>query len=155
MPTGAGERAREGDNGEFPDYQSGSRDGRSGLRPAESLLNNRSRRHVLRLMSFPKGDQARPSPSQAAIQPWDNVWPPSASTPTGERDIFLPEDGPTELGSNISIADAEWADQGARRADSGQPGLVLWTDGSRDESGAVGYAVARKRGRTGPRGRPT
>ena len=26
----------------------------SGLRPAESLLNNRRRRHVLRLMSLPK-----------------------------------------------------------------------------------------------------
>jgi len=50
------------------------------------------------------------------------------------------EDGPTELGANVSIADAEWAEQEARRADS-QPGLVLWTDGSRDENGRVGYAV--------------
>ena len=34
----------------------------SGLRPAESLLNNRSRRHVLRLMSLPKGNQAKSLP---------------------------------------------------------------------------------------------
>ena len=34
----------------------------SGLRPAESLLNNISRRHVLRLMSLPKGDQAKSLP---------------------------------------------------------------------------------------------
>jgi len=35
---------------------------KSGLRPAESLLNNRSRRHVLRLMSLPKGNQAKSLP---------------------------------------------------------------------------------------------
>jgi len=34
----------------------------SGLRPAESLLNNRSRRHVLRLMSLPRGNQAKSLP---------------------------------------------------------------------------------------------
>jgi len=61
------------------------------------------------------------------------------------EEIFLPEDGPTELGSNIAIADAEWAEQEARRADT-QAGLVLWTDGSRDENGAVGYAVVWKKG---------
>jgi len=33
------------------------------------------------------------------------------------------------------------------RADS-QPGLVLWTNGSRDENGAVGYAVVWKKGRS-------
>ena len=34
----------------------------SGLRTAESLLNNRSRRHVLRLMSLPKGNQTKSLP---------------------------------------------------------------------------------------------
>ena len=34
----------------------------SGLRPAEILLNNRSRRHVLMLMSLPKEDQAKSLP---------------------------------------------------------------------------------------------
>ena len=63
------------------------------------------------------------------------------------EEIHLPEDGPTELGASISITDAEWAEQEARRADS-QPGLVLWADGSRDENGAVGYAVAWKKGRS-------
>jgi len=46
----------------------------------------------------------------------------------------------------VSIADAGWAEQEARRADS-QPGLVLWTDGSRDQNGAVGYAVVWRKGR--------
>ena len=34
----------------------------SGLHPAESILNNRSQCHVLRLMSLPKGDQAKSLP---------------------------------------------------------------------------------------------
>jgi len=34
----------------------------SGLRPAEILLNNRSRRQVLRLLSLPKGAQAKSLP---------------------------------------------------------------------------------------------
>ena len=61
------------------------------------------------------------------------------------EEIFLPEDGPTEVGANISTADAEWDEKEARRADS-QPGLVLWTDGSRDENGAVGCAMVWKKG---------
>jgi len=49
------------------------------------------------------------------------------------EEIYLPEDGPMELGASISIADAEWPEQEARRADF-QPALMLWTD----ENGAVG-----------------
>jgi len=117
----------------------------SGLRPAECLLNNRSRRHVLRLMSLPRGNQAKSLPG--------------SDTPMGQRmvhfseysgrveETYLPEDGPTELEASISIADAEWAKQEAMKADS-QPGLTLWTDGSRDENGAVGYAVVWRKGRT-------
>jgi len=98
---------------------------------------------VLRLMSLPKGNQAKSLPG--------------GNTPMGQRmvhfseysgrveEIYLPEDGPTELEAKVSIADAEWAEQEARRAD-GQPGLTLWTDGSRDENGGTGYAVVwRKR----------
>jgi len=66
----AGEPAREGDNGEFPDHQFGAVMAGPGLRPAESLLNNRSRRHVLRLMSLPQGDQA--NPLTGYDQPWRN-----------------------------------------------------------------------------------
>jgi len=88
----------------------------SGLRPAESLLNNSSRRHVLRLMSLPKGNQAKSLPG--------------GNTPMGQRmvhfseysgrveEVYLPEEGPTELEASVSIADAEWAEQEARRADS-------------------------------------
>ena len=30
------------------------------------------------------------------------------------EEIYLPEDGPTELDANVSIADTEWAEQEAR-----------------------------------------
>jgi len=50
------------------------------------------------------------------------------------EEIYLPEDGPTEIGASISRADAE---QEVRRADS-QPGLVLWTDGSRESGRELG-----------------
>jgi len=67
----------------------------SGLRLAESLLNNRSRRHVLgqRIVHFSEYSRR-------------------------VEKIFLPEDGPTELGANISIANAEWA-QGGRTPNRG------------------------------------
>jgi len=115
----------------------------SELRPAENVLNNKSRRHVLRLLSLPKGNQAKSLPG--------------GNTPMGQRmvnfsqysgwmeEIYLPEDGPTELEASVTIADVEWAEQEARRAD-GQPGLTLWMAGSRDENGGTGYAVVwRKR----------
>jgi len=94
----------------------------SGLRPAESILNNRSRHHVLRLMSLPNGNQAKSLPG--------------GNTPMGQHmvhfsmysgrveEIYLPEDGPTELEAKVSIADAESAEQEVRRVD-GQLGLTL------------------------------
>ena len=135
----------------------------SGLRLAVSLLNNRSRRHVLRLMSLPKGDQAKSLPSYDTAMGQRMVHFSGYSGRVEE--IFLPEDGSTELGANISIADAEWAEQEARRADS-QPGLVLWTGGSRDENVTGrerngmrterwGTRWCGRRDGAGPGGRPT
>jgi len=108
----------EGHNGELRTTNLGVVMAESGLRPAKSLLNNRSRRHALKLMSLPKGDQAKTLPS--------------GDTAMGQRMVHFSEYsgreeeiyGPTELGASISIADAEWAEQEARRADS-QPRLVL------------------------------
>ena len=79
----AGEPAREGDNGEFRTANLGVVMGESGLRPAESLLNNRSRRHVLRLMSLPKGNQAKSLPGYDTAM--GNGWSTSASTPDGRE----------------------------------------------------------------------
>jgi len=117
----------------------------SSLRPAASLLNNRSRRHVLRLMSLPKGDQAKTLPGGDTAMGQRMV---HISEYSGRvEEIYLPEDGPTELAASVSIADAEWVEQEARRADS-RLGLVLRTEGSRDENGAVGYAVVWAKGRS-------
>ena len=54
----------------------------SGLRPAKSLLNNRSRHHVLRLMSLPKGDKAKSPPGCGATD-----GPLQRVLRTGGRDI--------------------------------------------------------------------
>jgi len=62
------------------------------------------------------------------------------------EEVYLPEDGPIELEASVSVADAGWAEDEARMADS-QPGLVLWADRSRDENVAVGYAVVWRKGR--------
>ena len=63
------------------------------------------------------------------------------------EEIVLPEEGPTELYAAITVAEAAWAEQEARKAD-GQPELTLWTDGSRDDNGGTGYAVVWRKGRT-------
>jgi len=77
-------------------------------------------------MSLPRGEQAKTLPG-GDIAIGQRVVHFSEYSGRVEE-IYLPEDGPTELGASISIADTEWAEQEARRADS-QPGLVLWADG--------------------------
>jgi len=99
---------------------------------------------VLRLMSLPKGNQAKSLPgcNTAMGQRMTHF----SEYPGRLEEIILPEEGPTELGAEITVAEAAWAEQEARKAD-GQPGLTLWTDGSRDENGGVGYAVVWRKGR--------
>jgi len=68
------------------------------------------------------------------------------------EEIFLPEDGPTELGANISIADA----MGRAGGEGGLPTGVGALGGSRDENGAVGVRGGVEEGTgAGPGGRPT
>jgi len=62
-------------------------------------------------MSLPKRDQAKSGYDTAMGQRMAHF-----SEYSGRVDeIFLLEDRPTELGANISIADAEWAEQEARK----------------------------------------
>jgi len=117
----------------------------SGLRPAESLLNNRSRRHVLRLMSLPRG-----KPSQV---------PPGRQHAYGTTDgplqrVFRSGGGSLLTGGRTDGTRGERLNRrrrvgGTGGEEGGLPtGLVLWTDGSRDENGGTGYAVVwRKRRR--------
>jgi len=67
-------------------------------------------------------NKTRPRPYPAATQPWGNEWHTSASTPDGwKRCTCRRTATATELDAIIPIADAEWAEQEVRRADS-QPG---------------------------------
>jgi len=107
---------------------------------------------------IPPGATPTP-PSQPSSGSSPSLSLPGCNTAMGRRmahfsdysgrveEIVLPEDGPTELDAAITVADAAWAEQEARKADS-QPGLTLWTDGSRDENGGTGYAVVWRKGRT-------
>ena len=49
----------------------------------------------------------------------------------------------------------EEQEEAKREAEKSRPGLVMFTDGSRLESGAAGYAVAWKKGQTWKVSRPT
>ena len=74
----------------------------SGLRPVESLLNNRSRHYVLRLMSLPKRDQAKSLPGCDTAMGQRMV---HFSEYSGRvEEMFLPEDGspsPTRNGRSM------------------------------------------------------
>jgi len=112
----------------------------SGLRPAATQLDNCLRRFVLRLASLPKGDQARElvgadktlrNRLQSSLGCWDRK----------EGTVLL------EVASTLEATvtkEEESADkQEAKRTD--RPGLAMFTDGSRLEYGASGYAVAWKK----------
>jgi len=91
----AGEPARVGDNGEFPDHQFGSRDDRPGLAPSREEAT----------CWLPKGDQAKTLPSGDTAMRQRMV---HFSEYSGRvEEIYLLEDRPTELVASISIADAE------------------------------------------------
>jgi len=129
----------------IPDHQSGSRDGRVVPTPCGEPPEQQKSTPCAETDDVTQGEPAKSLPG--------------CNTAMGQRmvhfseyfgrveEIYLPEDGPSELGANIAIAEAEWAEQEARKADF-QPGLVLWTDGSRDENGPAGYAVAWREGRS-------
>jgi len=113
----------------------------SGLRPAVAQLENRQRRFGLRLLSLPKGDQAR-----------EIVGLPTA---VGRRlENALGYSGRME--STVLLAEPETLDAellqkeeaGAKaEAEKHRPGLTTFTDGSRFDSGATGYSVVWKNGK--------
>jgi len=66
------------------------------------------------------------------------------------EEIYLPEDGPTELGARTSIADAEWAEQEGGLP-AGASALDGWIAG-RERGGGICGGVEEDR--AGPGGRP-
>jgi ribonuclease HI len=115
----------------------------AGLRPASAQLENRQRRFALRLLSLPEGERARQIVG--------------ANTAIGRRlgsalKYTWTETEKTVLPEEQEAFDAELIqeerEEAKREAEKGRPGLVMFTDGSRMESGAAGYAVAWKDGQS-------
>jgi len=114
----------------------------SGLRAATAQLEIRQRRFGLRLLSLPRGDQGRGIVG--------------AKTAIGRRlTNALAHRGQTE--STVLLEEPEILDAELRQeeeaearveAERARPGLTMFTDGSRLENGATGYAVVWRRGRT-------
>jgi len=115
----------------------------SGLRPATNQLENRQRRFGLRLLSLPEGERARgivsaPTAlgkrlSKALGYTWTET----------ERTVLLEE----QESFDADLVQEE-REEAKREAEKKRPGLVFFTDGSRLENEAAGYAVAWKNGGT-------
>jgi len=115
----------------------------SGLRPATNQLENRQRRFGLRLLGLPQGEKAREMVSSntplgkrlssALAYTWTET----------ERTVLLEE--PESFDAELIQEEREEA---KKEAEKERPGLVMFTDGSRLENEAAGYAVAWKSGQT-------
>jgi hypothetical protein len=118
----------------------------SGLRPAAAQLENRTRRFGLRLRSLPQGDQAREVVGATSMigKTLGNVLRSKGRTET----IVLLEE--------LEALDAETIQEDEKaaktEAERTRPGLTMFTDGSRLDSGAAGYAVAWQKAEWGTLG---
>ena len=114
----------------------------SGLRAATAQLENRQRRFGLRLLSLPQGDQAREvvGAPTAVGRRFTNALAYAGST---ESTVLLEE----LEALNAELLQEEEAEAKAE-AEKARPGLTMFTDGSRMENGAAGYAVVWKNGQT-------
>jgi len=114
----------------------------SGLRAATTQLENRQRRFGLRLLSLPQGDQAREivgAPTEIGRRLTNAL----AYAGRTETTVLLEE--PETLDAEL-LQDEE-AEAGAE-AEKTRSGLTVFTDGSRLDDGAAGYAVVWKNGST-------
>ena len=117
----------------------------SGLRPASSQLENRQRRFGLRLLSLPQGDKAREVIGGAGTTTIGKRLKTALNhTWTSTEQTVLRED-PESLDADLIEEDRAEA---KKEAEKERPGLVMYTDGSRLESEAAGYAVAWMDGQT-------
>jgi len=116
----------------------------SGLRPATAQLENRQRRFALRLLSLPEGDQAKEVVgARSGIGGRLKNALALAHRGRTESTVLLEE--PEALEAETIQEDQESAKAEAERT---RPGLTIFTDGSRLDSGATGYAVVWENGQT-------
>jgi len=114
----------------------------SGLWAATAKLDNRQRRFRLRLLSLRQGDQARDivgAPTAIARKLTNAL----AYAERTESTILVEE--PETLDAEIL---QEEEAEAKVEAEKDRPGLTMFTDGPRLDSGAAGYLVVWKRGQT-------
>ena len=112
----------------------------SGLRAATAQLENRQRRFGLRLLSLPQGDQARGivgAPTELGRRLTNAL----AYAGAMESTVLLEEPEPL----NAALLQEE-EEEARMETEKPRPGLTMYTDGSRMEDGAAGYAVVWKKG---------
>ena len=105
-------------------------------------LENRQRRFGLRLLSLPQGSQAREvvgAPTKIGQRLTNTL----GYTGRVESTILLED--PETLDTMLAQEEEKEA---KKEAEKGRPGLVMYTDKSRTEDGAAGYAVAWRNGQT-------
>jgi ribonuclease HI len=112
----------------------------SGLRAAAAQLENRQRRFGLRLLSLPQGDQAREivGAPTAIGRRLTNALTYAGRT---EDTVLLEE--PETFDADLLQEEEEAAKAEAEKT---RPGLTMFTDGSRADSGATGYSVVWRKG---------
>jgi len=115
----------------------------SGLRPAANQLENRQWRFGLRLLSLPQGERTRDIVG-AGTKIGKRLGAALCYSWTETEKTILPEE--PELLEAALIQ--EERKEAKKEAEKERPGLVMFTDGSRQEEGAAGYAVAWKDGHT-------
>jgi ribonuclease HI len=112
----------------------------SRLRPAAAQLDNRQRRFAARLLSLPVGSEAKGIVgAQSAI----GSRLETAIGYSGRMEEIVIASKPEKTEAVRIVEDRERAIEEAKKD---REGLTIFTDGSRLESGATGYAVAWKAG---------
>jgi len=111
----------------------------SGLRAATAQLETRQRQFGLRLLSLPQGDQTREI-FGAPIAIDRRLTNALAHAGRTESTVLL-EEPETLIAELLQEEEAE----AKAEAEKDRPGLTMFTDGSRLDSGAAGYSVAWKR----------
>jgi len=114
----------------------------SGLRAAATRLENWQQRFGLRLLSLPKGDQAREivgAPTEIGRRLTNAL----AYAGRVESTVLLEE--PETLDAELLQEEEAKAKAAAEKE---RPGVTMCTDGSRLDNGAAGYAVVWMHGRS-------
>jgi hypothetical protein len=114
----------------------------SGLRPATAQLENRQQRFGLRPLSLPDGDQAREVVGMRT-RIGRRLKNALAVAHRGRTETIVLLVDPEALDAETIQEDEKTAKIEAERT---RPGLTMFTDGSRLDSGATGYAVAWQNG---------